>query len=288
MHCPPYSNVPANFYSYNNNRFALDFTSTYLYIKGVIKIQVNLTMKKLTFSALLSTLAIGFITTSAQATSVTIFSEDFEDGVGTGFSGAGSVQGSQGYSNFGFGGRFLRNVRAGNPAPSTRLTLTDLPSHTSIDINFLLAIIDSWDGNHPTFGPDFFNVKVDGVSIFSETFDQWNRPKTYTSVHNILTSRTNLGFTGRFPDRAYDMALEEAFQGIAHTSDTLTIEWFVSGTGSLGNLSESYDESFAIDNVEVVLNGVVPEPLTILGAGTAIGFGAAFKRTLAKKKVDKG
>ena len=46
MHCPPYSNVPANFYSYNNNRFALDFTSTYLYIKGVIKIQVNLTMKK--------------------------------------------------------------------------------------------------------------------------------------------------------------------------------------------------------------------------------------------------
>ncbi len=85
MHCPPYSNVLANFYSYNNNRFALDFTSTYLYIKGVIKIQVNLTMKKLTFSALLSTLAIGFITTSAQATSVTIFSEDFEDGVGTGF-----------------------------------------------------------------------------------------------------------------------------------------------------------------------------------------------------------
>ncbi|WP_048316980.1 hypothetical protein, partial [Crocosphaera watsonii] len=68
-----------------------------------------------------------------------------------------------------------------------------MPSHTSIDINFLLAIIDSWDGNHPTFGPDFFNVKVDGVSIFSETFDQWNRPKTYTSVHNILTSRTNLG-----------------------------------------------------------------------------------------------
>lgn len=46
MHCPPYSNVLTNFYSYNNNRFALDFTSTYLYIKGVIKIQVNLTMNK--------------------------------------------------------------------------------------------------------------------------------------------------------------------------------------------------------------------------------------------------
>ena len=31
----------------------------------------------------------------------------------------------------------------------------------------------------------------------------------------------------------------------------------------------------------------VPEPLTILGAGTAISFGAAFKRKLAKKKADK-
>ncbi|WP_420911668.1 PEP-CTERM sorting domain-containing protein [Rippkaea orientalis] len=31
------------------------------------------------------------------------------------------------------------------------------------------------------------------------------------------------------------------------------------------------------------LAGVVPEPLTILGAGTAIGFGATFKRKLAKK-----
>ena len=29
----------------------------------------------------------------------------------------------------------------------------------------------------------------------------------------------------------------------------------------------------------------VPEPLTILGAGTAIGFGAAFKRKLGKKKA---
>ena len=33
---------------------------------------------------------------------------------------------------------------------------------------------------------------------------------------------------------------------------------------------------------------LVPEPLTILGAGTAIGFGAFFKRTINKKKKKKG
>lgn len=37
-----------------------------------------------------------------------------------------------------------------------------------------------------------------------------------------------------------------------------------------------------LDNVSVVRS--VPEPLTILGVGTAIGFGATFKRKLAKVK----
>ena len=32
----------------------------------------------------------------------------------------------------------------------------------------------------------------------------------------------------------------------------------------------------------------IPEPLTILGAGAAIGFGTAFKRKLAKKEVKRG
>jgi hypothetical protein len=30
-----------------------------------------------------------------------------------------------------------------------------IPAHDSIDVNFLLAIIDSWDGPSPGFGPDF-------------------------------------------------------------------------------------------------------------------------------------
>ncbi|CCQ62703.1 PEP-CTERM sorting domain-containing protein, partial [Crocosphaera watsonii] len=32
----------------------------------------------------------------------------------------------------------------------------------------------------------------------------------------------------------------------------------------------------------------VPEPLTILGAGTAVAFGASFKRKLAKKNKKQG
>ena len=34
-----------------------------------------------------------------------------------------------------------------SPTGVATLTLTDLPAHTSVDLSFLLAIIDTWDGS---------------------------------------------------------------------------------------------------------------------------------------------
>jgi hypothetical protein len=56
-----------------------------------------------------------------------------------------------------FAGQFISNTTGGNeggnptgtPGQPTTLTLTNLPPHDSIDLNFLLAIIDSWDGSNP-------------------------------------------------------------------------------------------------------------------------------------------
>ena len=155
-----------------------------------------------------------------------------------------------------------------NPVPvqPTILTLTDLPSHDSIDVNFLLAIIDTWDGTATSCaienGPDVFNVTVDGASIFSHTFDNTGLcgVQTYTPPSGVeLARKINLGFlsgTGCCgPDSAYDMGADSTFDSITHTSNTLTIEWFTdvrfTGDG---------DESWAIDNVEVILNGVISEP----------------------------
>jgi len=98
------------------------------------------------------------------------FSTDFNNGVPGEFSGVTTVEGVQGYAGYGpvgnpFGGDFLRNTSI---MPTT-LTLTGLPSHTAININFLLAIIDSWDGLGNN-GPDYFNVSVGGVSVFKKSF----------------------------------------------------------------------------------------------------------------------
>src|SRR5262245_15474231 len=62
-----------------------------------------------------------------------VFSADFEGGtIPAGFSGAGAVTGTQGYSAFGFGSNFLRN----DGTSLTVLTLTGLPAHTDVSVSF--------------------------------------------------------------------------------------------------------------------------------------------------------
>lgn len=194
-------------------------------------------------------------------------------GVTASLGGIVTTESVQGYAGLGpggntFGGDFLRNTTggdAGDPGPpgsATTLTLSGLPPHTSIDINFLLAIIDSWDGSLPgqpppdgcdICHPDVFTVTVDGNTVFAESFG-FNGPTFMPPAGVLLIEFTPLGFNPDFGDAAYDMSLNPTFDEIPHTSSTLTIEWFASGEGWQGATVEFPDESWAIENVEIVLN----------------------------------
>ncbi len=184
--------------------------------------------------------------------------QTFYSGVTGGFTGsANSIEGVSGFSGIGttgntFSGSLLRNSSAGNPATITRLTLNNLPTHTAIDLNFLLAIMDSWDGDSAPYGPDILNIAVNGTLVFS------NNPRTYANGVNILLySGGNLGFNTP-ADSAYNMYQENALKNIAHTSSTLTIDWYASGSGWQGGA----DESWGIENVQVIIQ--VPEPGTFI------------------------
>ncbi|MBM4301284.1 MAG: PEP-CTERM sorting domain-containing protein [Deltaproteobacteria bacterium] len=204
-------------------------------------------------------------------------------GVSAALAGVTTTTGVQGYAGLGpsgnqFGGNFLRNTSTGNPASSTTLTLTGLPAHTSVNVNFLLGIIDSWDGYGSGFGPDAFNVTVDGVSVFSQVFATAGGSMTYLPGSPVLlSSGTHLGFNGSWTDKAYNMYLEPAFQNIAHTGSSLAISWFASGPVWQGGV----DESWAMDNVQVVLNGVTAVPLPpsvmLLGSGLLGLLGAGWR-----------
>src|SRR5687768_16179478 len=104
--------------------------------------------------------------TPAFAGSVTILHADFDPAAAAlpssaSFGGAGKPSATRGYEKLGFGDTFLRNHSAGRAASRTTLRLFDLPDHSSIDLDFLLAIIGSWDGPAAHYGGDTFRIKVD-------------------------------------------------------------------------------------------------------------------------------
>jgi len=174
--------------------------------------------------------------------------EKFSTNVNGGLSGEMSIEGVQGYANDGFQGDFLRNIASGNPATATILTLQNLPKHNVIDINFLFAMIDSWDGANSIEGnpyaPDFFNVKVDGKSLLHISSNYQGEK---------LGTLSNRGFTTNgYEDQAFDMNSESALE-IKHSKSDLTIEFFANGAGWQGRRN---DESWGIEDLSVEVKTV--------------------------------
>ena len=203
------------------------------------------------------------------AISATVYSNDFEANA-AGISGAGSLQGTQGYSGLGYGMRFLRNDALGNPQPASVLSFNLAGAATGAMLSLDLGIIDSWDGAG-AFGPDFFNVKVDGVTVFSQIFSNF----AAATVHPALATKAYgavLGFNSTFPDSAYllTLALGNLSAG-AHS-----IEFFASGA----NWQGGSDESWGIDNVLVTANfaNPIPEPETYALMLAGLGVVAAVAR----------
>jgi hypothetical protein len=240
---------------------------------------------------------------AASAATVTVYSNTFEaaptvsPGVTAALGGAGGTASSEGYSAYGFGSTYLRNATGGNPAASTTLTLSGLPAHSTLSIGFLLAVIDSWDETGGC-GPDVFNVRLDGVSVFAAAFDNVRNgacgphSQTYgTSNALLFPTAANIDFSGSstsvavsgWNDAAYDMSLESLLQGIAHTASTATIEFFASGVG----WQAGDDESWAVDNVAITLADApigVSEPAGVALAGLALAaLGAASRRRSARR-----
>ena len=158
-------------------------------------------------------------------------------GVSGGLSGETSTEPVAGYAGAGpvgaeFGGNLLRSASSTQPGAAAVLTLDGLPVHGAVSVEFLLAVIDSWDGNGPAAAPDFFDVQIDGVSVFQETLSNTsNLGQTQTYAGPAIVFEQDLGWTvsPNHNDSAYDMAPNLA--GIPHASSTLTLELFASGAG---------------------------------------------------------
>ena len=176
-----------------------------------------------------------------------ILEEDFDSGVSFEFSGNVEIESTGRFSSLnGFDEQFLRNSTSGNPAESTTITIDNLPPHDRISLGFVLAIIDSWEG-------DIFSVSIDGVPVFSHSFSNsgLSNSQSYIPSDGVEIARTaDLGFSSgpSSLDSAYDLRNEPILKDIPHSSDSLSIEIFASGSGWQGG-----DEaSWAIDSFELM------------------------------------
>ncbi len=216
--------------------------------------------------------------TPAAAATINFFNENFDAALGANWTGTKTITAvPAGYAALGFSGSMLRNDTV-SPIVPTTLTLTGLPTHTGVDINFLLAIIDSWDGINGNPGPDTFVVQVDGVTRVSQVFAIQSGTDGPGAPAD-LGPLQDRGFSG-FNDRGFNMGNVSALN-FAHSSSTLVINFFTLDPGWQGTT----DESWGLDNLSIDLitsdtapPSVVPEPATLSLVGLALFGGASRAR----------
>lgn len=203
----------------------------------------------------------GVIAANAQTT---VFSTNFDGGtIPAEISpGTATLTPVQGYAGLGppgnqFGGSFLRSPTAN----TVTVQLNGLPAHTTMNILFLFAAIDSLDGTGTFPSGDFFDVSLDGVTFFSHSFANAleSQVQSYVPPAGVqLARRVDLGFsTGSFNlDSAYNLAADPVFSNIPHTASSATITFIMRGEG----VQSLADESWAMDNLVVQVAGGGPAP----------------------------
>lgn len=198
--------------------------------------------------------------TSAFAAPVTVvFKNNFDKKIPKQIDpGVAELAPVQGFAGLGqkkvvFGGNMLRSP-TGN---TVTLTLTNLPAHRYLHLDFLFAAIDSLDGTGvtPPEG-DFFRVDVDGNSIFRESFANAlpSQVQSYVPSPGLeLARHQDLGFGGPggyFTDSAYRLGGEPAFRNVPHTGSTAVITFVIEGPG----IQALDDESWGIDQLKVAVS----------------------------------
>ena len=131
------------------------------------------------------------------------------------------------------------------------LTLTNLPEHDTLELEFDLLILKSWDGNSPIYGTDRWRLEADGAELLYTSFS--NNPKTEREGSNQnyplprsapqagAVSTNTLGYKF-FGDSIYHLKFT-----FPHEGSRLRLDF----NSSLFEGKGTADESWGLDNVRL-------------------------------------
>ncbi|MBU0576935.1 fibronectin type III domain-containing protein, partial [Patescibacteria group bacterium] len=153
------------------------------------------------------------------------------------------------------GRRFLGQFGNG----TVSLGLDELPSHMKVKVSFDLFILKSWDGRYHGYGPDIWDLSVDGSStLLHTTFSVTNDLQTYPDAY---PGNDHLRGTGsaEFKTLGYSYYGDSVYHLnfiFPHAESSLTLSFSGSGLQGTG------DESWGLDNVIVIIDEENSAPQT--------------------------
>jgi hypothetical protein len=182
---------------------------------------------------------------------------------------------------------------------ATSLTLSGLPSHDFVHVEFDLYTMHNWYGNgdgDPGLGPDTFTVSIAGTSRLHASFSagegefaNWQSYPapflgTGSSAENVAghhsSERDRLGWERTTSgERSADYCYRLAFDVPGHVASSLTINL----SGSVTQLGSDDDGAWGIDNVRVTATSTVVG--VVMGADQFVAGGSPFNVTVFRESA---
>lgn len=185
-----------------------------------------------------------------------VYFNDFENG-------AGSEWSNTAIDITPAGGRSFLGQFAGDDSVS--LILNNLPTHNSVTLSFDLFAIQSWDGTDSDFGPDIWQVGIDGgpmllSTTFSNSGDDGHM-QSYPGNYSDGTEFDAYSGASEINTLGYEYYGDSVYKfnfTFDHIGSSLKVNF--AGIG----LQDVDDESWGLDNVKVTVESFnIPEPASL-------------------------